>query len=301
MQILNDLISPKEDISVAIGFFDGLHIGHMALINKLKEKKGCKAIFTFKNHPDELIKGHIDYILTEKERLELFSENNIDIVFFIDFTQELMKMTPQQFIDEILIKKLRVKNVIVGYDFTFGYRAIGNAEYLKEKLNERKIDCTIIEPIYYNNQIISSTKIRDYIKSGLIEIANNMLGYNYFIAGMVKKGKALGREIGFPTINISFSNKKIIPKYGVYATYTIIDNIKFPSITNVGQNPTVSDGGINIETHIFDISKELYNKDVKIEFLKYIREEIKFDNIELLKQQINKDIKEVKKLFLNSI
>ncbi len=286
--------------AVALGFFDGFHIGHKKLFEVLNANASGikKVVFTFKNHPDNLLGFDTKYILTNEERLEFFRNYGIDDVYFIEFNKKIMQMDKDRFIEEILIDKLNISVVVVGYDFTFGYMAEGDSKYLCEKLHQFGRKCIVIDPVMYQEHIVSSTLIRRLILEGNIKLANCMLGFHFFISGTVKKGNRLGKKMGFPTINIKFDKEKIVPKKGVYVTNTIIDDKRYLSITNVGTNPTVSASeNIKIETHVLGVDKDLYGKQVKIEFIDFVREEKKFSNINELKNQIAQDVEYVKALF----
>lgn len=291
--------------AVALGFFDGFHIGHRKLFEVLSAEAGerKKVVFTFKNHPDNLLGHGAKYILTNEERLSFFKSYNIDDVYFIEFNKKMMQMDKDRFIEEILVDKLNVSLTVVGYNFTFGYMAEGNSQYLCEKLQKYGRKCIVIEPVMYQEYIVSSTLIRKLILEGNIKLANCMLGSAFFISGTVKKGNRLGKKLGFPTINIRFDKEKIVPKKGVYITNTVIDNDnkRYLSITNVGTNPTVSTSpNIKIETHILGIDSDLYGRQVKIEFIDFLREEKRFSSIDELKSQIAQDVEHVKSLFCKS-
>ncbi|WP_039764426.1 MULTISPECIES: bifunctional riboflavin kinase/FAD synthetase [unclassified Caldicellulosiruptor] len=300
MNIYQRILTRNDAPAVALGFFDGFHIGHKKLFEVLTSSANqCKkVVFTFKNHPDKLLGLDTKYILTNSERLEFFGKYEIDDVYFIEFNKEFMQIDKDRFIEDILIKKLNVSLVVVGYDFTFGYKAEGNSKYLCEKLKNFGRKCVVIEPVKYQGQVVSSTLIRNLIMDGNIKLANLLLGYNFFIKGIVKRGNRLGRKMGFPTLNIGFEKNKVVPKNGVYVTNTIIDNKRYLSLTNVGFNPTVSKTqNIKIETHVLDFEKEAYGKEITVEFISFIRDEKKFVNLQELKNQINKDIEYVKALF----
>ncbi|WAM34787.1 bifunctional riboflavin kinase/FAD synthetase [Caldicellulosiruptor morganii] len=297
MNIYNRIRKRNDIPVVALGFFDGFHLGHKKIFEVLALNAGQqkKVAFTFKNHPDRLLGLDVKYILTNSERLEFFEKYGIEDVYFIEFTDEFMQMDKDRFIREILIEKLNAGLVVVGYDFTFGYKAEGNSEYLCRRLKDYGRQCIVIDPVTYNHQVVSSTLIRNLIMDGNIQLANSMLGYNFFINGIVKKGNRIGRKLGFPTLNIRFDKDKIIPKRGVYVTNTIIDSRRYISITNVGVNPTVSKtNSIKIETHVLDFEEKVYGKKIKLEFIDFIRDEKKFESLQDLKNQIEKDIAYVK-------
>ncbi|WAM32615.1 bifunctional riboflavin kinase/FAD synthetase [Caldicellulosiruptor naganoensis] len=300
MNIYNRILKRNDTPVVALGFFDGFHVGHKKVFEvlNLNANRRRKVVFTFKNHPDKLLGLDLRYILTNSERLEFFEKHGIEDVYFIEFTKEFMQIDKDRFIKEILIEKLNAGLVVVGYDFTFGYKAEGNSEYLCKKLKDYGRECIVVDPVTCNDQVVSSTLIRNLIMNGNIQLANSMLGYNFFVNGIVKKGNRIGRKLGFPTLNIRFDKNKLVPKRGVYVTNTIIDSKRYISLTNVGFNPTVSKTqSIKIETHVLDFEEKMYGKKIKIEFIDFIREERKFESLQELKTQIEKDIEYVKALF----
>ncbi len=300
-----DLNRSKIELSgtaVALGNFDGVHIGHQQLIeSNIKEAKIRKlrsAILIFRNHTKELLAKNNDpkiQLLTSfEQKIEILKNFSLDAVYIIDFDEDLMKLSPEEFITNILLKKLKAKLVTVGFNYRFGYKAAGDSDLLKKVGLDKGIEVNVIPPVYIEGQIISSTAIRNFIKAGNIKKANKFLGRNFTIIGSVIKGKNRGRKLGFPTANIKLSDNYVIPKEGVYVTNTFINGKKFNSLTNIGYNPTFNEKELKIETYILDFAGNLYGKTLEIEFLDFIRDDIKFNSVQELISQIEKDVKYIK-------
>ena len=291
----------QNNIIATVGTFDGLHLGHKKILNILKSRavktNGKSTVLTFWPHP-RFVLGKInglELLNTIDEKIKLFTENNIDILINYKFTKEFASLSSYEFVSKILVNKLKIKGLILGYDHHFGKNREGRFEKLKECADKFGFFIEQVDALSLNGENISSTKIRNYIKTGNIEKANIFLGYNYFLQGKTIKGNKLGRKLGFPTANISVPDYKLLPEAGVYAVNVDVFGKTFQGITNIGFRPTVSDKKIKtIETHIFNFDKDIYNKTIKIEFIKKIRDEKKFDNISDLKEQIKSDVDFVK-------
>lgn len=302
MKTFNDLkqINNMEETIVALGNFDGLHKGHQELIektlNNASERNLKTAVFSFSNHPLNLLKEekavkNISYL---KEKEVLLDEMGVDYFFNIEFNEDIMKMSPESFIRDIIIDKFNAKGVVCGFNYRFGYKAEGDLELLKKLGEKEGFTVDVIEPVIINGEVVSSTLIRGLIKSGEIMDVKDFLGRNYSIEGKVVVGNKIGRTIGFPTSNLTINDTIITPPNGVYVTNCIYKDEVYPSITNVGTRPTIGSFEKNIETHIFNFNKELYGKTIRIEFLSKIRDEVKFHNVDELKEQIKKDCEKTK-------
>lgn len=294
--VLTEDLKIEGKTAIALGKFDGIHRGHKMLIDRLiatKEKEGNNAaVFTFERAPGEFINNITQkHILTKAEKRTLMKNNGIDILIECPLINEIISMEPEKFVKEILIDRLCVEKIFCGEDFRFGYKRKGDAALLEKLQEEYGYKVEVIKKLQYKDRDISSTFTREAIQSGDIKLANRLLGYPYTIIGTVSHGRALGRKIGFPTINIIPDEDKILPPNGVYDTVVIHEGIKYQAITNIGTKPTVTgDNKIIIETNLLDVSMDLYDKTVEICFLDYVRQEKKFDSIEELKNVIAEDV-----------
>ncbi len=298
-----DTIKHIGPSSIALGTFDGLHRGHMELIKKLiqtcKSNNLTSIVYTFSNHPREITsnKNNTKKIISNTQKVELFKNTGIDILVFVDFDELHKNIEAENFVRKILINKLNMKSMVVGFDCRFGKNAQGDLNTLKLLSQEYKFDVEVVQPIMIQDEIISSTLIRFYLTEGEIEKANYFLNRNYEIHGKVIKGKQLGKKLGFPTANILSTDNLCLPKSGVYATKTYINDKFYYSVTNVGVNPTFNQTNHNIETYIFNFDKNIYNQEIRVCFYKRLRDELKFDNIQELCNKINEDILITKKYF----
>ena len=287
-----------KPLGVGLGNFDGLHIGHIALINALINE--CKVndldsmVYTFAKHPENILKKKLatPLLITVEKKAELLNSLPLDYLFYEDFDESFSKMQPEDFVKDILVNNFNIKLAMAGFDYTFGYKGRGNADMLKklgEKYNFRVI---IIPPIKINDEIISSTLIRKYLAKGDMEKTFFLLGRHYSVTGVVKSGHRIGSRLGFPTANINPEDYLILPASGVYITKTSIDGKLYKSITNIGTAPTIKNEGnkVNIETHILDFNENIYEENIEVFFIKKIRDEKKFNDKEELIQQIKSDI-----------
>ena len=288
---------------MALGFFDGIHVGHAALINKIKqraEETGAEpAVLTFDVHPDNLVfKKTVPLINSAKDRENILSRCfGIDDVVVIHFNQRVMHMDWQDFIDE-LIDEMNLRWIVVGHDFCFGYKGLGTAEKLKAYCAERGVGCDIIPAVCRDGVVVSSTLIRQLIETGEMEKANEYLGHPHTLTDVIRTGYHLGTKMGTPTINMSFPQGVIIPRHGVYAAMAYIDGQEYMSVTNVGIRPTVSDSGnVNVESFLLDFCGNLYGHRARIDFYKFLRPERKFDDVNELAAQIKSDAQTPREYF----
>lgn len=284
----------EENTAISLGKFDGIHRGHEYLLHSLFEQKkaGYKAvIFTFdipprQNNEQEVVK----VLTTNSEKMHLFEEMGVDYLIECPFTKELMRMEPEEFI-EMMVSKLSVKYFVVGTDFRFGRNRRGDYRMLQEYACAYGYAVKVVEKMKEDGRDISSTFVREELLAGNMEKVNHLLGYPYFICGEVLYGNQIGRTIGFPTANLIAEENKLLPPNGVYVTRTYVDGEIYGGITNIGCKPTIEgEYPIGVETHLFDVTKDLYGKEIKVEFLKRRRAEEKFENLEALKHQIQSDM-----------
>jgi len=292
----NIILSNKKRY-IALGVFDGIHLGHQKLIkqtvDKAKKNNGISIVVTFDPHPDKIINPESDVFLltTLEERISLIKEADVDVVLIIKFSKMMSKMLPEDFIGKILVDSLQVKELFVGFNYKFGFRGKGNTDLLREYGRFYKFKTNILKPITKNHTIISSTRIKDYIKSGEIEKAQKLLGHDITISGKVISGKGRGRKLlNFATANIEIPPDKLIPVNGVYLVEAKIDNRKYYGLMNIGVRPTFRETERTIEVHIINFNRKIYTKKVVVNVLQKIREEKCFNRPSLLKKQIEEDI-----------
>ena len=282
---------------ITIGTFDGVHVGHQQIIHRLVDtarKNDLQAlVLTFFPHPRMVIQNdaNIKLINTIDEKAKQLEQLGVDHLVVKEFTKSFSRLTALEYVRDILVNKLKVKHIIVGYDHHFGRNRTANINELKEFSAFYDFEVTEIEPQEVDDVAVSSTKIRSAILKGNIPTANKFLGYNFMLTGTVIKGKGLGKTLDFPTANIQIEAAyKLIPKHGVYVVKSQIKGVEVFGMMNIGKNPTVSEGNqTKIEVHFFDFSANLYGAVLKIELLDHLRSEIKFPNIEALKLQLEKD------------
>jgi riboflavin kinase/FMN adenylyltransferase len=292
---------------LTIGVFDGVHLGHQRVLDRLKDiakdKDGESVVLTLWPHPRIVLDKDIESLRllnNIEEKKHLLSRTEIDHLIVIPFTKEFSDLSACEFIKEYLFKKIGVKHLVVGYNHQFGKDRKAGFEFLSECANQfgfsiEKLDAKLVE-----NDKVSSTKIREFLTAGNLHIANNYLGYEYFISGNVVEGNQIGRKIGFPTANIKIPEPyKQVPKDGVYAVRVNLSGESYFGMINIGSRPTVelTLRSKNIEVHILDFDQKIYNQTITVHFVKRIRDEKRFNGLEELKNQLVKDKKEIKALF----
>lgn len=283
---------------VTIGTFDGVHIGHKAILRRLvetaKKENLDSVVLTFFPHPRMVLQQDMDLKLinTIEERTQLLQETGLDQLVIHPFTHAFSRLTALEYVRDILVNSLKAKKIIIGYDHRFGRNRTANIENLKEFGRTYGFEIEEISAKEIDDVAISSTKIRKALVAGDIETANSYLGYNFMVTGEVVRGKAIGRTINYPTANLKLKEAyKLVPKNGVYIVQSILNNEIIFGITSIGTNPTVGGVEKTIETHFLNFDEDLYGEEITIEFLKFIREEETFDSIETLRQEIAKDEK----------
>ncbi|KQC06579.1 MAG: hypothetical protein APR54_07045 [Candidatus Cloacimonas sp. SDB] len=290
---------------VAMGTFDGVHLGHQKLIQRLVQKaeklSGEAVIITYFHHPLETIhKKTFPYLLTERAKKEKLLKNlGVDFVLYLKFNQKIAKMSPEEFLDEIILKEIKTTSLVVGYDTHFGKDRSGDHKFLQSFAQENELEIELIPPLKIGNRIVSSSIIRDYVREGNMIEVKKYLGRNYTLAGLVRKGHKLGTGLGFPTLNINPADQnKLIPALGVYLCEILIEEQRYFGLTNVGYSPTLKKTGIlEVETHILDFAGDLYNEEVEIIFHRKLREELHFESRNDLIDAIKADIKAARKYF----
>ena len=297
MEIIRDLetLTRHPYPVIAIGNFDGVHMGHRAIlkaaIDRARAAAGTAFALTFDPLPAKLLfpDRAPPLILIPDDKLELLRLSGIDGVIVLNFTRELSRLTPREFVRDYLSGKIGAREVVTGHSFTFGHNRTGNPTVMVELGREFGFDTTVVGPVKLGGVEVSSTKVRELIASGDMRGAAKLMGRYHFLHGPVVRGRERGRKIGFPTANIE-SETECVPPDGVYATQVILDDGAYGSITNIGMRPTFSESARSIEAHIFNFTRDIYGMRVKLELIERIRPERKFESADALKNQIALDL-----------
>lgn len=295
---INEFHSDKKTI-LTLGTFDGVHIGHAAILKKLTQNTNDgqfeSTVLTFFPHPRMVLQGKSDLKLlnTINEKMELLEKIGIENLIIHPFDESFAQLSAEEFVKTVLVDQLHVQKIIIGYDHRFGKNRTANIDDLTTFGTQYGFEVEQISAQEINAISISSTKIRTALETGDIHLANEYLGYAYFLSGTVVKGKQLGRTIGFPTANIKLEEEyKLVPKNGVYVVRAEIEDKHVFGMMNIGFNPTVEGKNRTIEAHFFDFDADIYNRHIKVSILQRIRSEKKFESVALLKMQLEKDQKE---------
>ena len=288
-----------KNLVATVGTFDGVHVGHQEIIGKLKEvakqTDGETLLLTFYPHPRMVLfpdDDSLKLINTLSEKIELLASFGLDHLLILPFSVEFSRITPTEYIRDLLIRDIGVKTLVIGYNHQFGRNRKGNFELLEELAPVYGFDVLEITAKEINEIKVSSTKIRKAIEAGEISTANKYLRYNFSLSGIVVEGEKIGRKIGFPTANIKIVEKhKLLPGNGVYAVKVTVQNHQYKGMLNIGSRPTINNDAdcSSIEVHLFGMNEDCYNENIQIEFSTKLRDEIKFVNLEELKEQLQKD------------
>lgn len=290
---------------VTIGTFDGVHLGHQAILKDMvktaKEIGGETVVITFYPHPRQVLNinaANLRFITTQEEKLQLLEKSGIDNVVVVNFTKEFSRVSSEDFIRDYIIEHINPVKLVIGYDHHFGNNRMGDFNLLNEMQNKYNFQVQRIEAHDVENIAVSSTKIRHSLQQGDIERANALLGYHFSYIGKVVSGNKIGRELGYRTANINLEKEfRLIETSGVYATYVDYEGKEYKSMTYIGKKPTVNNDEIeNIEVHLFDFDGDLYDKEIKVRFVKRVRGEQKFESLDALKKQIQIDEKNIKEI-----
>jgi riboflavin kinase / FMN adenylyltransferase len=288
---------------LALGNFDGLHRGHRKILDRLQrvagERRATSVVMTFDPHPPRVVRPDKapPLLMTKVQKLEGLAQAGIDGAAIVRFTHELSQWEPETFVRTVLVEWLRVSEVWVGANFLFGHDRSGNFSLLRTLGARYGFKAEKIDPVRYKDFVVSSTRVRRLVTEARVDEAAALLGHPYVVEGVVVRGAQRGRTIGFPTANLCSENE-LMPPHGVYATNAIIDGIVMPSVTNIGTRPTVdSSGKTSVETHIFDLERDLYGATLRLAFVQRLRDERAFDSLDLLKSQIAADCARARVLF----
>ena len=280
---------------LSLGMFDGVHFGHISIINLLKsvaqENNLETAILTFWPHPRKVFNPNdeIKLLNTLNEKLNLLENANLDVVFLKSFDENFRNLTGEEFVRQILVQKLNVKHIIIGHDHVFGKNKSGNFELLQKLSKEFDFVVQQLDAVKEGEFNISSTKIRNCLANGNIIGANKMLGYHYSVSGKVIDGKKLGRTIGYPTANIEVDELKLLPKKGAYIVEVYVKNKFYKGMLSIGTNPTVNGDKLTVEVYILDFNKDIYDEEITVKFRDFLHEEIKFESLEKLIERLDED------------
>jgi riboflavin kinase/FMN adenylyltransferase len=288
---------------LALGNFDGLHRGHMKIIDRVRrragERGGTPAAMTFEPHPPRVVRPDKapPLLMTKGQKIEALGRSGMQGIAVVRFTHEMSQWEPEVFVRTVLVEWLHVAEVWVGANFLFGHGRVGNYSVLRTLGARYGYRAEKIDPVRYKDFVVSSTRVRRLIAEGRVDEAGALLGHHYFIDGTVVRGVGRGREIGVPTANMTTSNE-LPPPAGVYATTATIDGIVRPSITNIGMRPTFQDVSAPvIETHIFDFDRDLYDRELRLSFVQRLRDERAFPDVDALRAQIEADCRSARRLF----
>lgn len=290
----------SQKAAVAIGKFDGVHKGHMELLShiiQMKEQKMAAVVFTF--HPSAAVffgqtKGA--ELTTREEKRQLFEKIGIDILVEFPLNKETAATSPEEFIEKILVQQMRAGYIAAGEDVSFGHKGLGNRQLLEQMAAKLDYRLDIINKVYENEREISSTYVREEVEKGNMETTARLLGRYYSFEGQVERGNRLGRKLGMPTLNLYPDEEKLLPPKGVYYSQVKFEGGTYPGITNIGLKPTVnSTRNISVETYLYDFDKDMYGRKIVTELLQFKRPERKFDSLEQLKMQMEKDIAQGRK------
>jgi len=304
MQIIDDLTFIKEDFAspvVTIGNYDGLHLGHQAIIKRVielaRQGKGEAVVLTFEPHPVKFLHPElqIPLITPYRKKMMLLTQFGVDVTINLPFTEDIARMSAREFIQDIVQRRIAPRQVVVGFNFTFGKGRTGTSEELKKIGESLGFKVEIIPPFYVDGEIVSSTRIRELIARGDIKEANRMLGSNFFMLGRVIHGHARGKGLGFPTANLEIT-QDLYPNDGVYAATVIVDERRYDGVVNIGTNPTFNDGQLAVEVFLFDYQGDLYGKELQVALVDKIRDEQTFPSAELLVRQIEQDIQRAREI-----
>ena len=306
MQVEEELakFSPEKEMVLAIGVFDGVHLGHKYLISKLmeqaKQQNLLGGVVTFRQHPQEMLLPHIKLpLLTDLiQKTSLLKNEGVEAIITLSFTLELAELSAHQFVS-LLKKYLKMRGMVIGPDFALGRNREGNADTLRTLGQEMDFRVTVIHPVMVNGEVVSSTAIRNALDDGDMKRALSLIGRPFSLHGRVITGDSRGMGLGFPTANLDIDSERALPAEGVYATWIHIDDKAYPSVTNIGRRPTFGGGERTVEVHILDYHSDLYGCELKVDIMERLRGERRFGNVEELKKQMAEDVKQGKAILSN--
>ena len=302
---INEISKPYKNAVLTIGNFDGVHKGHLVLLDKVREKadsmNGTAIAMTFEPHPIRVLKKNTppQHITLYEQKVELLSQTGLDFLIRIPFTEKFASITAKEFVEEWLVKRIGMKTIVVGKDYSFGKHREGDVNFLKTCAAQSGFEVVVVDwqqISTHNTTRISSTKIRELVMEGKIEAAEKLLGRYYQIRGQVVRGRDRGGKLlGFPTANINLHDE-LCPKTGVYAVTVECETGRYRGVANIGYSPTFDDHVFTVEVHLLDFDEDIYGQKIRVNFVSRLRGEIKFSNIPELSNQITKDIEKARKI-----
>lgn len=284
-----------EASCIALGVFDGVHLGHQKVllnaVKKAQELNIISAVVTFSKHPRTVIlKSHPEMLISLEERLRLFKELGLGAAVVLDFDEKLASMPAKDYLEKVLIGSLNARSITIGYNHKFGGDKAGNGKFLEEYSEKYGYEVDVISPVKIDNHVVSSSAVRKFLLKGDVSTAEKLLGKPFKISGEVVHGQHLGRSLGFPTANLKLPEELIIPMSGVYGGTAEIDSKTYNAVINIGRRPTIGDLKKDlVEVHILDFDEDIYGKNLQVSFLQRIRDEKKFNSLDELKAQIKED------------
>ncbi len=295
-----DELNINEKTALAMGKFDGIHLGHKKLLNMILDQKqdGLKAtVFTFEPSPEEFFVGHtVRQLFTREEKRRAFEKMGVDILVEFPLTADTAATPPEDFVRTILVEDLKAEYIAAGTDVSFGDKGRGDQYLLRNMSKELGFELHLIDKVMLDGQEVSSTRVRNVVADGDMPMAKRLLGDDYSVSGIVEHGAHLGTTIGVPTVNVLPPDNKLLPPFGVYKSAVMVEGKLFGGMTNIGRKPTVSDSGrVGVETYIYDFDEDVYGKFIEVRLLEFMRPEMKFEGVEQLKAQIHSDIEAARK------
>nr|WP_297766624.1 bifunctional riboflavin kinase/FAD synthetase [uncultured Butyrivibrio sp.] len=294
-----DELNISEKTAIAIGKFDGIHLGHKKLLKLILDQKqdGLKAtVFTFEPSPEEFFVGHpVKQLFTRNEKRKAFEAMGIDILVEFPLNAQTAATPPEDFVKNILVEDLKADYIAAGCDVSFGDKGRGDQHLLKSMSRELGFELCLIDKVMLDGEEVSSTRVRNQVADGNIPMAKRLLGSDYSISGIVEHGNHLGSTIGVPTVNVLPPVGKLLPPFGVYSSIVVVGDRTFKGMTNIGRKPTVSSNNqVGVETYIYDFDEDVYGKFIEVKLCEFRRPEMKFDSVEKLKAQMKKDIEDIR-------
>ena len=294
---LEPLAAPFGPSTVAIGTFDGIHVGHQAIIKAAVQDAAAhnraSIVFTFDRHPAELLAPDRapDYLTTSEQRNRYVADLGVDGLVIAEFDRALAKLSPEDFVARILISRLGARSIVVGANFAFGKNRAGDIGFLEAAQQRYDFSLCALDPVVIAGSPASSTRVRELLRSGKIEEAEQVLGHPYWLAGKVVEGQKLGRKLGYPTANLDLDCRQVVPLDGIYAVRVRLDDGRLiQGACSIGDRPTVAGAGRSIETYLLDFDEDIYGRSMEVRFVQRLREEQKFESLDALIQQMEKDV-----------